>query len=93
MTAAFALVSILEIIVVGLLIFGFIHEDKVIAFEDRLALALARFIKARRAKKQRMQADKRVQSQRRAEVAATYDPQQEPQSQKRKKDAVPHRVA
>lgn len=34
MSAAFAISTVIEFLVAGLLIFGFIHEEKVVAFEQ-----------------------------------------------------------
>lgn len=36
MTLKFAIQTVFEIVVVVLIIYGFIHEDKLIAFEDRV---------------------------------------------------------
>jgi len=55
MTTTFALTSALEILAVVLLLVGFIHEKKLIAFEDRAARIIGRtilyFIRRRKAKK------------------------------------------
>ncbi len=42
MTANFIVVSILEVAAVALIITGFIFEDKIMAFEDKLQTALAK---------------------------------------------------
>ena len=52
MTIAFILRTIAEVAVVAFLIWGFLHEDKFIRFEDRLARIVV--VNYRRIKRRRM---------------------------------------
>ncbi len=51
MSVFFVVQTIVEIIAVGLLIWGFINEDKFIAFEDKFARAVGIHIRNRRRRK------------------------------------------
>lgn len=55
MSTTFAITTFIELLVSGLLIYGFMHEDKVIAFEQavkRIVIGhIRRFIRKRRQKK------------------------------------------
>ncbi|MCI7650494.1 MAG: hypothetical protein SO436_04810 [Oscillospiraceae bacterium] len=45
MALKFAIQTVFEIAVVVLIIYGFVHEDKLIAFEDRLKAKIRKEVK------------------------------------------------
>lgn len=51
MTTALAIQSVLELLAIGLLLYGYMHEDKVIAFEQKVWRIL--FVNYRRYKRKK----------------------------------------
>jgi hypothetical protein len=74
MSVFFAVQTIIEIVAVLLLIWGFANEEKFVAFEDKLARAIAINIRNRRRRKAAMERC-RQQAQRAARQTAQCTPE------------------
>lgn len=71
MSVSFAVQTTIEIIAVLLLIWGFIHEEKFIAFEDKFARAIAIHIRNHRRRKAAEQ--RRIEQEHRCVQQCTQD--------------------
>lgn len=84
MSAIFAITTIVEIAVAVLLIWGFINERKIVAFEDKLARAIAIHIRNHRRRKLAEQRRQMQQHQSRMPADPVFVPIDQPVAVRRK---------